>query len=233
MEPPSTPYEVRHSSRAKRLQVVVQPGRVEVVVPRWARERHVRRFVEEHLEWIEAKAAALNARAGTLLPARCVSGESVLLRGARAPLSVESHLFPPAIVHVRETLEVRVPFECDEVARERLVRETVSGWLVAQACLDAEGYIACHAPQLGAYPSRVRIKAQKTIWGSCGRDGTLNLNWRLIGAPPAVFEYVVVHELCHLRERNHGARFWRWVGDLLPGYEPHRIWLRGNGLKLG
>ena len=75
----------------------------------------------------------------------------------------------------------------------------------------------------------LRVKEQKRLWGSCSSRGTVNLNWRLILAPEAVFEYVVVHELCHLRVRNHQCEFWRLVGAVLPGFEAQRRWLRANG----
>ena len=78
-------------------------------------------------------------------------------------------------------------------------------------------------------PRALRIKEQKQLWGSCSARGTINLNWRLILAPEAVFEYVVVHELCHLRVRNHQQEFWRLVAEVLPDYERHRRWLRANG----
>jgi predicted metal-dependent hydrolase len=78
-------------------------------------------------------------------------------------------------------------------------------------------------------PAAVRIKDQKRLWGSCSAKGAINLNWRLIFAPPAVFEYVVVHELCHLREAHHQAAFWRLVEQILPEFEAQRLWLRANG----
>jgi hypothetical protein len=78
-------------------------------------------------------------------------------------------------------------------------------------------------------PAAVRIKQHRRLWGSCTSKGAINLNWRLILAPPAVFEYVVVHELCHLREPNHQAPFWRLVGEILPEFEEQRRWLKANG----
>jgi predicted metal-dependent hydrolase len=78
-------------------------------------------------------------------------------------------------------------------------------------------------------PRAIRIKAQKRLWGSCSSRGVVNLNWRLILAPEAVFEYVVVHELCHLRIRNHQRAFWQLVGEILPDFATHRRWLRDHG----
>ncbi len=90
-----------------------------------------------------------------------------------------------------------------------------------------------HAPGLGVAPRAIRIGNQKTLWGSCSARGVISLNWRLLAAPRPIFEYVVVHELCHLRERNHGPRFWRLVGNVLPDYRERRAWPRRHGVALG
>lgn len=76
---------------------------------------------------------------------------------------------------------------------------------------------------------RIAIRDQKTRWGSCSAKKNLNFNWRLILAPAGVLDYVVVHELAHLREMNHSARFWAVVEGTMPDYRKYRNWLRENG----
>lgn len=88
------------------------------------------------------------------------------------------------------------------------------------------------APQIGARYGRVSIKDQKTRWGSCSQKGNLNFNWRLIHAPEAVRDYVVIHELCHLTQMNHSQKFWQEVSRFCPDYKSHRQWLRENGRTL-
>jgi len=77
-------------------------------------------------------------------------------------------------------------------------------------------------------PRRHEIKDQKHLWGSCGHDRSINLNWQLIFAPKSVLEYAVVHELCHLRHRNHDTSFWSLVGGILPDWETRKAWLDRN-----
>jgi predicted metal-dependent hydrolase len=79
---------------------------------------------------------------------------------------------------------------------------------------------------------RIAIRDQRTRWGSCSRRGTLSFNWRLVLAPHAVLDYVVVHELCHLREPNHSARFWKLVAAARPAFAEERAWLRRHGWEL-
>jgi predicted metal-dependent hydrolase len=81
-------------------------------------------------------------------------------------------------------------------------------------------------------PARIRIAGQRTRWGSCSPRGTVSLNWRLALAPPEVLDYVVVHELCHLVEANHGPRFWALVQTRRPDYREARRWLRDHGHAL-
>lgn len=83
----------------------------------------------------------------------------------------------------------------------------------------------------GRYTS-ITIRDQKTRWGSCSSRGTLSFNYRLIFAPPAVLDYVVVHELCHLTHMNHSKDFWNMVGTIMPDYAVHKKWLREYGNEL-
>jgi predicted metal-dependent hydrolase len=88
------------------------------------------------------------------------------------------------------------------------------------------------APALGVTYRQVQIRDQRTLWGSCSPSGTLSFNWRLVLAPFEVLDYVVVHELCHLRELNHSPRFWRLVATRRPGWREQRDWLLEYGPEL-
>lgn len=89
-----------------------------------------------------------------------------------------------------------------------------------------------YAQQLGVSFERIRIAEQKTRWGSCSSKGTLSFNWKLMLAPPKILDYVVVHEVCHLKEMNHSPRFWKLVEELMPDYKECRKWLKENGSTL-
>ena len=89
-----------------------------------------------------------------------------------------------------------------------------------------------YADILGVTFEKIRIAEQKTRWGSCSAKGTLSFNWKLMLAPPGVLDYVIVHEVCHLKEMNHSPRFWQWVGFLMPDYGEQRKWLKEHGEQL-
>jgi predicted metal-dependent hydrolase len=101
------------------------------------------------------------------------------------------------------------------------LRGTAQGWFEQRA--------AHYAPTLGVELPAIYLSSAKTRWGACHPDGRIRLNWRLIQMPPDLVDYVVVHELAHLREPNHSRRFWRWVAGVLPDYEQRRRALRRDG----
>ena len=88
------------------------------------------------------------------------------------------------------------------------------------------------AERLAVTYERITIRDQRSRWGSCSVAGTLSFNWRLVLAPGPVLDYVVVHELCHLRVQGHSPRFWRLVERTRPAYEVERAWLRDHGWEL-
>jgi predicted metal-dependent hydrolase len=94
---------------------------------------------------------------------------------------------------------------------------------------EAAHIAAAEARRLGVAFRRIRIADQKSRWGSCSSQGTLSFNWRLALAPADVLDYVVVHEVCHLREAHHGPAFWTLLERLRPGYREPKSWLREHG----
>jgi predicted metal-dependent hydrolase len=224
------PYRLRRSARARRLRLTVQADGVEVVAPLRIREPEIVRFVEQHGHWVLDRVSRLR-RTLAAHPGRSglADGGRIPYRGDPVELRIAPAAGPRAIVRYRDGFEVALPERIPDEDRDRRVEAALTSWLRRQARLDAERLIERHGPPHRLLPKGLRIKDQKRIWGSCSARGLINLNWRLILAPAPVFEYVVVHELCHLRVRNHQREFWRLVGEVLPGFEPQRRWLRANG----
>ena len=94
--------------------------------------------------------------------------------------------------------------------------------MVLCACMRVEFY----RKQIGKPVNSIRIKDVRSRWGSCSSKANLNFNWRLVLAPMEVLDYVVVHEMCHLKEMNHSKAFWDLVGEILPDYQKQREWLK-------
>ena len=111
----------------------------------------------------------------------------------------------------------------EDIDRERI------RYLTAQARMHLPGRVKHFAEIMGVSYGRISIRHQKTRWGSCSGKGNLNFNCMLMAMPSEIQDYVVVHELCHLKEMNHSSRFWKEVEEVLPDYKERRAWLKANG----
>lgn len=226
-------YEIKRSRRAKRMRIRVRPGSVDVVAPRFVLGKTIEAFVEAKRQWIFDKTAALQERELSITPDRFVSGARLLFRNRYVLLRVERTAALEPSLRFANAFHVELPDVLNDSQAERATRELVMSWLAERALEDARGWTSEYGDRLGAYPTRIRIGNQKTLWGSCSARGVVSLNWRLVAAPKTVFEYVVVHELCHLVEHNHGKTFWALVEELLPDYRERRAWLKRHGVALG
>ncbi len=223
-------YQVRSSARAKRLRLTVRPEGVEVVVPPRVPKHEVRSFIDSHRGWIHDKVEAFQALMTEHGGAdRLEDGAVIPFRGEPTPLAVirTDRVYPRVVEG--DGFRLELPKGVPVAQEEALIEQALTKHLKKQAKLDAEMAIERFGPPHKLIPTGLCIKNQKRLWGSCTYAGVINLNWRLILAPVPVFDYVVVHELCHLRHRHHQPPFWREVGEVMPDFERHRRWLKKNG----
>lgn len=229
-------YAIRRSVRARSGRIVVRPGDVEVVAPPGMPAHRIHAFVHARRAWVLEKSEAFQRQldvAATLLPARYEDGATLLYRGRPTPLRVTAGAARRARAWTTETgLEVALPGAAASLVDDTPVRAALEAWFRRDLRARAAALAAHHAPRLGVTVRQIRIKQQRHIWGSCGPTGIINLNWRLTGAPDPVFEYVLVHELCHRVHRNHSSAFWALVRHHLPDCDLHRRWLRDHDTVL-
>lgn len=111
-------------------------------------------------------------------------------------------------------------------------RKAFRDFYIARGLLIFADRVRALAPLVGVRPGRVSVKELGFHWASCGVGGALNFHWKTLMAPQTVIDYIVVHELCHLRHRDHSDAFWNEVDKVLPRYRERREWLRMNGAAL-
>ncbi|HEY3266829.1 MAG TPA: SprT family zinc-dependent metalloprotease [Armatimonadota bacterium] len=224
------PYTIRRSARAKRMRLRVDVnGGVEVVLPQRAPARAVAPFVAEHADWIRhtrERFAALRQQRAESGPA----GErTVSYRGRDLPLRVEPSMDGRLTLQYRDD-HFAVHTRPDSSDEE--VKSLLTEWYRRVARPLFEERVMEMNLATGYEWKRIRIGEQKTRWGSCSTSGTLSFNWRLLMAPPEILDYVVIHELAHLREPNHSAAFWALVRAQCPDYAACVRWLKANGPAL-
>lgn len=229
-------YEVRRSGRARRKRIEVTPGGVDVIVPEDASPDDVERFVRSRRRWLHDKTEEVAEEVERLrarTPEGFHSGAKVLFRGRHLRLRVEPADVDGASLTYRTAFHVRVPRELEGQEREAAVRDVLHGWFEDRLREDAREVIRRRGRPHGLEPEGVRIRDQRTLWGSCGKDGVLRLDRKLVRVPKPVFEYVVVHELCHLRHRDHSEAFWGLVRRVLPDYRERKGWLEEREVEVG
>jgi hypothetical protein len=184
-----------------------------VRAPRWIAIREIEEALIERAQWIVKSLAEWRARRRDVMPRRWESGARILYHGRELALA----LFNARSAEIRADLfhlTVRHPSADDEAQ----VSAAVGRWLKDEAWALVAGRVAFHARHVVPSPPAVRLSNARSEWGSCNAKGEISLNWRLVQLPPALADYVVAHEVAHLVELNHSARFWALVEKLLPGH---------------
>lgn len=217
------PLELRESARATRMTLRVDAGRglVQVVIPVGVSETDARRFVGRHDGWLRARLAALPPS----LPFQ--DGASIPYRGVEHPIRHAPDLRGATRI---ENGAILVGGQAEHVARR------VRDFLIDEARRELSARARAKAAGIGARVAAVTVRDTKSRWGSCSSTGRLSFSWRLILTPEPVLDYVVGHEVAHLREMNHSARFWALCASLTAGLNANvdapRAWLKVNGTRL-
>ena len=222
-------YTLRRSANARQARFTVTPDHFELVVPQFATDAEIDAVLSRRRGWLveeRRRMAERTAQAPTIH--RFVTGAKIPYRGRRMRLRVEPHDGNGVEITYRNGFYVSYPRTAAENSRDSMIESAFRLWFKARLRRDVREMVRRHGPPNGLMPRDIRIKDQMHLWGSCGHDRILNINWQLIFAPKSVLEYAVVHELCHLRERNHDERFWHLLGSIVPDWEERKIWLDTN-----
>jgi hypothetical protein len=224
-------YALRRARR-RSIGFLVGPEGLSVSAPRWVGIGEIEAALREKAGWILKKLQEQRERAARLQAARVewrdgtsipFLGETVIVlldpRVAGSVLRTAADTLPGL---ARLTLHVGLPQD----AAPAQIRDAVQGWLQRQARRVFEERCRLYAERLGVRMTRLALSAAATRWGSASADGSIRLNWRLVHFALPVVDYVVTHELAHLREMNHSPAFWDVVRSALPGYEAARGALR-------
>ncbi len=211
--------------RAKRRSIaliVERDGSLTVRAPRRATMRDIEQFIREKTDWILRMREKLKSI--VVIPARqYIDGERFLFLGSEYELKI--------VKPQRPALKFDSMFALGSTAQSRGA-QTFTRWYKQQAFSVFSERVAFYANRYNFTPKQVKVTSARTRWGSCSPDGTLNFTWRLVMAPLDVIDYVVLHELAHLRVKNHSPRFWKLVESMDPDYKSKRKWLRVHGEKL-
>lgn len=228
-------YTVIKTKRRTIGITVDRNGEVTVAVPFYINEKQIREIIQKKTDWIVKKVSEARERNSNTIFREFVNGEKLLYLGKEYTLAIVEKDLSKAEVHMQDdAISVYITQKLSEESRKQAIKETLIKWYRQRFTEIVKERIEKYSLQLKVTPYKVVIKNQKTIWGSCSKKGNINLNWRLVMAPIDIIDYVVIHELCHLRIMNHSKDFWNLVESILPDYYEKRNWLKecGNRLEL-
>ena len=219
----SVEVSLRLNPRARRLIVKVHPttGEVTVVAPSRAALARAMEFARGESAWIARQLNSVPSRISLSPGARLpFKGTDHVVRtgdaGGKGPVWIESGNMPV----------IRV------TGRSEFVPRRLTDFLKREAKAAFESRSLEYAERLGVKVTRIAVRDTASRWGSCSSGRSLSFSWRLILAPPFVLDYVVAHEVAHIREMNHGKNFWKLVRQLVGDPAPAQTWLREHGMAL-
>jgi len=217
------PLRLVRNLRARRYVLRLRPdGAARVTIPQGGSAGAAHDFAKRNLSWLEQQLLRQAARPNH--PRQWLIGTEILFRGELAKPEADVNSAGNHIRFAGESLKVADVTSDLRPAIERYLRRRAAGELPPRVLeLAAQQQLTVR---------RVTVRNQRSRWGSCSRRGRISLNWRLIQTPDFVRDYILLHELMHLREMNHSPRFWREVKRVCPNYETAERWLKQNASLL-
>lgn len=226
-------YDVAYKKNRNSVQLKIQSStHLEITAPTKFPTDNIEKILQQKSRWILKKILYLETVAKNPLNKTISHGATLLYLGRPHTLifvetknnqgkiyDKDQQIFIPifsSTLNLKDpSMEIRLQHWYRQQAQQQLLEKTVF-W----------------SNEIAVQPQRITIKDQKTRWGSCSSKRNINYNWRIIMAPPAVIDYLVIHELCHLRFPNHSTLFWQEVARFSPNFKEHRTWLKNNGAML-
>ena len=193
--------------------------------PHKASKKEIEEFIREREAWVVEKLVEEKERRKELQKA-FVPGEKFLYLGESYPLEIDES--------DHKELPLELSFGKFVLNRDRVeeARDLFIEWYKREAREKIEGRVRYYSDRFHLLPKGTKITGAKSRWGSCSRDNRLSFSWRIIMAPLRIIDYILVHELAHIKEKNHSRNFWAALEKILPDYRERRIWLKKNGHRL-
>jgi predicted metal-dependent hydrolase len=187
-----------------------------LTLPRRHNQRAIQEFLQTSSDWMRTQLSKQPPKTSV------ADGAIFMLRGENVTIQAMGKL-RGTVAHDVETKTLALP------GAEGHIQRRLTDWLKKQALTDLRLATTIYASAMGVTYKRIAVRDQKSRWGSCTTDGTLSYSWRLVLAPPYVLDYVAAHEVAHLREMNHGPKFWRLVLTHCKETRRAKMWLKQNG----
>ena len=218
-------YKVNRSRKRRKTISLQVRNEADVIisVPYFTTAKEISRFVEEKQNWINKTILKQKENSLKNKTKEYETGEHFFYLGHAYPLEVFSEPFENAGVVFWKNC-----FYLNARENQDLRKYYFASWYKKKAYDFIHQRVNFFSKMLKFQPGNIKITSAQSRWGSCSEDNNLTFSFRLIMAPPDIIDYVIVHELTHIREKNHSPKFWQRVEEVVPEYKKHRLWLKDN-----
>lgn len=221
---------VHRTDRVRSADLFVEASTVRLVVPKRLSDQQIERIVKAKSVWI-GKKLRLNSAVVVPKQKEFISGESVQYLGKNYRLKVTRGTNDHVALRSGR-LEVCIAEKKNSEISETRVRSLLVAWYREKALKKLSEKVEKYSERLGVQPQSVKVRDYKSRWGSCILPNTVSFNWRIVMAPHKVIDYVVVHELCHLKHHEHTEKFWKCVDCVVTDRIEVQAWLRRYSVSL-
>jgi predicted metal-dependent hydrolase len=219
-------YTLKRSSKRRTIGFLINDAGFTVISPKWVTVAQIEESIAEREDWIIRKTFEWQEFTRKRDSLRVDWGDGAKVRYLGSDITVRldnsADVTKMGTIFSDSILRIALPPQ----ATDEQIKNRVESWLQSRAKVIFAERIPLYSQKLGSAPTKWGLSSARTRWGSCAQDGSIRLNWRLVQFPVDIIDYVVAHELAHLKELNHGPEFWRTVGELFPDYEQKRRWLK-------
>lgn len=227
------PYTIQESHNRQTLSISVEDGQVLVTFPSGTEEKTYKQILHKKAPWVLKQLAEYEEMSAATHTLQFRSGEKLPYLGRYYRLKVQKKIISaPEIRFSKGQFEAILPQQVSTEEHRDHLYPLYRDWIIQKGNSFANKRITRFTQRLGEVPRDLKIRNMEKRWGSCTPQGRILLNWRIFLAPVSIVDYVLAHELAHLKEMNHTPAYWSTLRMLLPDYEERKEWLRVNGNQL-
>ena len=215
-----TPTRIIRSKRKTLSLTINENAELVIRAPLRLSIKKIQDFINEKESWINRKQAIIQNQIKDVTS----NQNKLLYLGSLFPININQSA-------TKDLMFTGVEFIANSI-EPNLLSLSIKKWYKKKFREIAIPRVTYFAEEHNLMVNQIRIKNQKTMWGSCSSKNNINLNYLLLMAPMKVIDYVIIHELVHTIHRNHSVDFWSSVESIMPDYKEHKLWLKANGYKL-
>ncbi len=228
-------YSINKKSNIKNVTIKVKyPNIVNVVSPKSVNDEFIHDLVISKSKWILNKLNDFKSKESDNPPILLIDGDNIPYLGNYYKLNLykEKDIVKCSLIFKEDKFVAKVPYNMSSNEQYIKLKDLLVNWYLTEGSKLIKERLSIYSKKLNLYPYSITLKEQKTSWGTCSSKGNIYINWKILLAPLDIIDYVLVHELCHLKYMNHSKEYWSLVSTIFPNYKEKRNYLKENSLKL-